>query len=470
MFKDKIISEFEGKNILILGFGKEGKTTYDFLKSNNVNCKISIADKNKDIDSLCNVEMYLGENYIDSIYKAWDIIIKSPGISFKEIDLNKVTATLTSQTELLLKHGKNKIIGITGTKGKSTTSTLLYNILNKKYSVKLIGNIGVPPFLAIDNWDDTDYFVYEMSCHQLEKIKYSPKISVFLNIFEEHLDHYESYKQYIEAKRNIFKHQTSDDIFLFNDFFAGKIVGNNMLNQINIALISPELCSIYENNSEVRESVSYDLKNFVSINNSIIDIELENYKNKQIILPSDIKNIRGIHNYYNAMVAITISYILGVSDKDIISALKEFTGLSHRLQYIGTYNGVDYVDDSISTIPEATINGITSINNVQSVLIGGMDRGIDYSALCSYLENLNIKNIIFMYDTGKQIYDKLTKKTSVDNMVYVENLEEAVKYAALNTPKGSTCLLSPAAASYGYFKNFEDRGDKFKEYVIKYTK
>ena len=113
MFKDNIFSEFDGKNILILGFGKEGKTTYDFLKSNNVNCKISIADKNKDIDSLCNVEMYLGENYIDSIYKNWDLIIKSPGISFKEIDLSKVTATLTSQTELLLKYGKNIKIGIT---------------------------------------------------------------------------------------------------------------------------------------------------------------------------------------------------------------------------------------------------------------------------------------------------------------------------------------------------------------------
>lgn len=471
LLKEKIAREFESKKVLLLGFGREGKATYDFLKSNKINCQISIADRNELLEQIAGAHLYLGENYLNSIYDTWDIIIKSPGISYKEIEMSKVKAKITSQTELLLKHGKDKIIGITGTKGKSTTSTLLYNVLSKKYNVKLIGNIGVPPFIAIEDWESTDYFVCELSCHQLERIEYSPNIAVFLNIFEEHLDHYNSYEEYIDAKRNIFKHQESTDLFLFNDFFANKIVGNNKLNQVSIGLESIELFNIYEQNLETKDSLRLNKSNnnSISIDKRVINICI-NGKNKQIVLPQNLKGIIGIHNYYNAMVAVAIGYVLQVDEKDICMALQEFTGLNHRLQYIGTYNEVDYFDDSISTIPEATINGVRSLNNVQTVLIGGMDRGIDYSILCNYLAKLDIKNIILMYETGKQLYDKLSVISNMDNIICVKDLEDAVKYAATHTPKNSSCLLSPAAASYGYFKNFEDRGDKFKEYVIKYTK
>lgn len=469
MLKEKIASEFKDKKVLILGFGREGKATYDFLKANNINCKVTIADKNEEVEPLEQVNLCLGEQYIKSVYSDYDIIMKSPGISFKQLDISKIKAKITSQTELLLKYGKDKIIGVTGTKGKSTTATLLYNILKQKYCVKLIGNIGVPPFTAIEEWEQTDYFVYELSCHQLEKVKYSPKIAVFLNIFEEHLDHYESYEQYIDAKRNIFKHQEPSDIFLFNEFFAGKIVANNVLNQVCIALRSEELFGIYEQNSEIRETEKTNSDNYASIDKNIISLSLNNSL-KRIELPLDIKGLIGVHNYYNAMVTVIVAELLGVEHDKIFSALKEFKGLDHRLQYIGTYNGVDYIDDSISTIPEATINGVTSVANVQTVIIGGMDRGIDYSNLRDFLAALDVKNIILMYETGKLLYDILNSVPNMNNIVYVKDLDEAVRYAVANTPTGSVCLLSPAAASYGYFKNFEDRGTKFKEYIIKYTK
>lgn len=469
MLKEKLASEFYGKKILILGFGREGKATYEFLKNNNIDCQIAIADVNSNISELDGIDVFAGENYIEAIYKKYDIVVKSPGISYKQIDISRVTAKITSQTELLLKHGKDKIIGITGTKGKSTTATLLYNMLSKKYKTKLIGNIGVAPFTVAEEWEDIDYFVYELSCHQLENVSFSPRIAVFLNIFEEHLDHYNSYEQYIEAKRNIFKHQGATDILLYNSFFGAKIISHNIINSILIPMESEDLFNIYERNSEIREAATINTECHASINGRTLDIGLGDI-HRNIKIPMSVKGLIGVHNLYNAMAAIVVALYLGVKEKNIFSALEEFKGLDHRLQYIGTYNGVDYIDDSISTIPEATINGISSLSNVQTVIIGGMDRGIDYSSLYNYLVKVKIKNIVLMYETGKQIFKAIQEIDNNNNVVYVENLEEAVKVAINCTPKGSVCLLSPAAASYGYFKNFEDRGDKFKEYIINYTK
>ena len=215
--KYKIIEELTNKKVLILGFGREGKSTYKFIKENGVKCDLAIADRNdidkNDLDD--NVIVYTGEDYMNDILK-YDIVIKSPGISFKGIDYSEFESRITSQTELFLKYARNKVVGITGTKGKSTTSSLIYQMLKEKYNTRFVGNIGKPVFEEIDGYDKTDIFVYELSSHQLEHIKYSPHIAVLLNMFEEHLDHYNSYDEYKEAKRNIFKYQGENDIYVFN--------------------------------------------------------------------------------------------------------------------------------------------------------------------------------------------------------------------------------------------------------------
>ena len=149
--------------------------------------------------------------------------------------------------------------------------------------------------------------------------------------------------------------------------------------------------------------------------------------------------------------------------------IKNLKPLPHRLETIGTYEGVKYIDDSISTIPEATISALKSINDVDTVLIGGMDRGVNYDALIEYLINAKVSNVILMYDSGKRIYEKLRKRPLKNNLVFAEDLEKATELATKITGKGSICLLSPASASYGFFKNFEERGDKFKEYIKKYS-
>ena len=427
--KDKIIQELTDKKILILGFGREGRSTYKFIKDNNINCSLGIADMNTITDKEIlnnNISLHTGANYLDAM-KDYDLIIKTPGISFKNLDLTGIRDKIISQTELFLKYGKNKIIGITGTKGKSTTSSLIYSMLKQKYNVLLVGNIGLPAFDEIENEEQIDYFVYELSSHQLEFVKHSPHIAVLLNMYEEHLDHYKGYEEYKEAKRNIFRYQNVQDYFIYNEQEKQTLINNIELQQ-NEVPVTKENCSVEE---------------------------------KYISLP-------GEHNKFNIAVAVSIAKLLDVPEKDIIYAISTFKPLSHRLESVGVYNDVEYIDDSIATIPQAVISAVRTIPNIDTVIIGGMDRGINYDMLIEEIKTGFTNNVILMYDSGKKIYEAL-KNSDNKNIYYVENLEEAVKLAVKVTRKNKKCLLSPAAASYGVFKNFEERGDKFKEYVIKYT-
>jgi len=401
------------KSILILGFGREGKSTYEFIKKYVTYNELGIADSN---EPKCDEKVYFGENYLESVHD-YDIVIKSPGIPFFNIPEDVL---VTSQTELMLRFNRKNMVGVTGTKGKSTTASLIYSILKEaNKDVRLVGNIGVPIFDLIDEISDDTILVCEMSSHQLEHIKFSPHVAVLLNIFEEHLDHYSSYEDYQLAKVNIFRNQKEDDIVIYSN--ENKLV----CEYINKYATSKKF------------SFPYDYK----IESRLI----------------------GEHNKKNIMAARLVALSYGVSEEDIIKAVKDFTGLPHRLQYVGDYAGIKYYNDSISTIPEATIIAIETLPDVDTVLIGGMDRGIHYDMLIKYLEKSNISNIILMYETGKRIFDKLKK----DGVRYVKDLEEAVSLAKKVTRKGKTCLLSPAAASYGFFKNFEERGNAFCELIKK---
>jgi len=451
--KDKIIQELTGKKILILGFGREGKSTYHFIKSNNIQCEIGIADINDITDEEVlkdNVNLHTGEGYLD-VMKEYDLVMKTPGQSFKNVELSGIREKITSQAELFLKYGGKKVIGITGTKGKSTTSSLIYAMLNEKYNTLLVGNIGLPAFNEMDTFDEVDYYVYEFSSHQLEFIDYDPHISVLLNMYEDHLDHYKSYEEYKEAKRNIYKYQKEEDYYIFNENEKEILNGDRELKQHLIGVGKDET-------SEDNQVYYLDNEIYLNING-----------NKMSVSIPQNENIHGEHNKYNIAVATTVAKILNVEDKKIIKAIEEFKPLAHRLETVGTYEEVTYIDDSIATIPEAVISAVESIPNINTVIIGGMDRGIHYSSLIEFLAKDKIENVILMYDSGKRIYEELTKRKTNSNIVYAEDLEKAVELATQITRKGTICLMSPAAASYGVFKNFEERGDKFKEYVIKYT-
>lgn len=440
MLKEKINEYLSNSSILILGFGREGKSTLRYIKSNYINyTRLAVADKNENIQKEEGIEYFLGEDYL-SVINDFDIVIKSPGISLKDIDTSHMKGRITSQADLFLKFGKDKVVGITGTKGKSTTVSVIHKMLKDTYSVELVGNIGIPALDYVDNFDDTDYFVYELSSHQLELVNHSPKIAVFLNLYEEHLDYYTSFEAYANAKRNIFKFQRASDYLVCNKDMEKVLLSDTPVNS-NLVLVSEKVSEC------------------MPLKNEFVDIDLDKSK----------VNILGIHNLYNITVAAVVAKLLNVSDASILKAIKSIKPLPHRLESIGEFGDVQYIDDSISTIPQATISAMESIADIDTVLIGGMDRGVNYDDLAEYLIETKTHNVILMYDSGKRIYESIKSRHTKNNIIYAEDLEKAVDLAVSITNKGKVCLLSPAAASYGYFKNFEERGDKFKEFVKKYS-
>ncbi len=421
------------KKVLILGFGREGRSTYNVIK--DMPCEIGIADKN-DVAFNADVKFYMGDDYQKAIYD-YDLVFKSPGIVLED-QCEKVLSKIVAQADCMIKRYKDQIIGITGTKGKSTVTTLAYHILkNAVGNCILMGNIGIPAFDMLGDIDEKSILVYEFSCHQLEYSPYSPHTGVLLNIFPEHLDHYGTVEKYEMAKKNIYLNQNADDVLICNI----DNVPDMLYNKGNLV------------------TVSLDKKADVYVeDNAIVDFD-------KVINFTDLEsNLLGRHNMYNIAICYNICKRYGVSLEEFKKHLKTYKPLPHRLEFAGEYDGVKYYDDSISTIGETTIQGLESLENVGTLIIGGMDRGICYDVLVEFLKGYKLDNIICMYDTGKLLYDRL-KDCGDKNVVLVDDLENAVVKAKDITPKGKVCLMSPAAASYGFFKNFEERGDKFKEYI-----
>ena len=284
----------------------------------------------------------------------------------------------------------------------------------------------------IDNFDDDTTLVIECSSHQLEFIKTSPHIGIILNLHPEHLDHYRSLNDYYNAKLNMFKYQNSNDYILYDDSIKDYIDADSIKIDINKDIF------IKDGN--------------VYIKKGNVDVLVYDTNSKRKLL--------GDHNLNNILFVLMIVDILGYDIKKSLEIINNFEPLEHRMEYVGKYNGIDFYNDSIATIPDATINCINAIKGVDTLILGGNDRGLDYTDLIQFVNNSNLENIICLAKTAHDYMDKLTKKT-----YKVESLEEAVKIAKKVTKH--VCVLSPAASSYGYFKNFEERGKLFKELVRK---
>lgn len=432
--REKIEAFFKGKRVLILGFGREGKSTLDLIK--DFDCEIGIADQNLVVSpEIEKYKLFGGENYLDSI-KEYDIVMKTPGIALLDKISDDEKKKITGQTDLFLRFCPNITIGVTGTKGKSTTSSLITHILNHcgKNAV-LIGNIGIPPLSVVNSLEKDTIAVMEMSCHQLEYVQASPKTAVLLNVYEEHLDHYVNFNAYKSAKENIYRYQGENDLLIFNKDLESEEINSLPFKKITASLEEKaDICVIDS------------------------DIILEN---QRISYEKLSPKLEGKHNLYNIGVALCAAVHQGCDLNKAVEAVSSFNGLEHRMEFVKTVNGVKYINDSISTIPLATINAVKTFN-ADTVIIGGMERGINYDILADFLNKGNVNNIICLPDSGYRIADMLNSEL---NVYKVKNMEEAVEKAALVTKH--CCLLSPAAASYGFYKNFEERGKHFKELVNK---
>jgi UDP-N-acetylmuramoyl-L-alanine---L-glutamate ligase len=428
------LEELKNKKILIVGRGIEGNATYKYLKKKLLNCVIDIVDQ-KD-----------GVNYLDQQAK-YDIAVKSPGVKSELLKIPYTTAT-----NIFLVNAKAKVIGITGTKGKSTTSTLIYEMLKKQeLNVYLGGNIGQSPLDFIDNLDEDSWTVLEMSSYQLSDSKFSPHIAVVLMISSEHLDYHKTQEAYVAAKRNILKFQTSQDFAVINkDYLASH--ESDVYTLAKIFQVSRE--REVGNGCFVKDEIAWFSRD---------------EKKEKIIETNKIK-LLGLHNLENVCSASCAAILAGASIKNIAQVLEEFGGLEHRLEFVGEKNGVTFYNDSLATIPEAAIEAMEALPDAETLIAGGHDRGLDYSILGQYLNKGQIKTLILFPPSGVRIWEEVCKSTSEGNRpekFEVKTMEQAVRIAAAETTPGKIALLSPASASFGIFKDYKDRGDQFKKEIEK---
>ena len=422
------INDLKDKRILILGFGKEGRDNFEFLRKLFPKKVLGVADQKEfsifirqPADRFSNVKWHLGENYLKAV-KDYDVIIKSPGIPFKILPktvLNKII----SQTEIFFENCPGRIIGITGTKGKSTTASMIYQILKKGgFRTHLIGNIGKPALNLLFRTGPKDVYVYELSSHQLYNLKKSPQIAVFLNIYPEHLDYYGNLKEYAAAKAKIALYQTKNDYLVFNS--EDKLV-------------------------------------------------------RKIAKKSKAKKIPIKGKYYelDKAAARAVGEIFGIPQKIIEKAIREFKPLPHRLELIGEFRGITFYNDALSTIPETAILAMEALGKrVQTIFLGGFDRKINFKKLAEFIvKQKNIKNIILFPTTGEKIWKairlaSLARGKKLPKHFFANNMPEAVKIAYQNTQKGKICLLSCASTSFSIFRDYKEKGGLFKKYVKEFAK
>lgn len=424
----RLIEYIKNKKILILGFGREGKSTYNFIRKYLPEKHLAIGDKNAVTLDDANVSFNCGEDYLEHLGN-YDLVFKSPGIPFVGVRYPETTE-ITCQTDMFLRFADCTVVGVTGTKGKTTTSTLIFRMLKEAgFDVSLIGNIGVPVFEEI-NMSNDSVAVIEMSSHQLEFTRTSPHVAVMTNVYEEHLDHYEEgFKGYVCSKLNIVRHQTANDFFVFN--------GTQGLKEyIDTDSLKAECIKVF---AEPDSFVS----TLTTLNN----------------------NLKGRHNAMDIGFAAAAAKAMGADEASIRRAIEKFEGIPNRMEYFGTFSGVDYYNDSIATIPEAVLCAVEAIGNVGTLIIGGLDRGLDYSDFEKALSVLDIDNLVCLPETGHNIADNIAKIGSKAKVFKVADLPEAVDKCIEFTEKGKACIMSPAAASYNIYRDFEEKGNHFKQLV-----
>jgi len=389
-----LINELKNKSIVILGFGREGKDTLLFFKKIFPKKKIGIADQKLD------------KNYLKKL-DGYDIIIKTPGVPFKILP-KKIRGKITTQTEIFLDNCPGTVVGVTGTKGKSSTASFIYQTLKKAgLKVYLIGNIGQPVLSFLKKARPQSIFVYELSCHQLYNLKKSPHIAVLLNIYPEHLDYYRNFREYAQAKAKITKFQTKDDYLIYNS-------------------LDPEV--------------------------------------KKIAKASRAKKIpiRGKYYELDKAAAKAVAKIFKVPE------LKKFEFLPHRLEYVGKFQRISFYNDSLSTIPQTTIEALDFLgNNVKTLILGGFDRGLNFKKLAQRIKKSRVKTLILFPTTGQRILKELSSLGFRRELSSFEvgDMETAVKLAYQHTSKNKICLMSPASPSFGIFKDYAERGKMFKKFI-----
>lgn len=459
---NKKLEEFnkflDSKKVAIIGMGVSNLPLLDYFYDKNA--KVTVFDKNTPSDEIMEkinkyrYEVEIGE-YNLSRLNGFDIIFRSPSVLPTREELVTAAnkgAIITSEIEMVLKLAPCKIIGVTGTEGKTTTTSIIYEILKSSgKNCFLGGNIGKPIFTEIKNMKPEDIVVLELSSFQLMGMEVSPDISVVTNMYPDHLNIHSSYEEYQQAKKNIFLHQNEHGVVILN--YDNEIT-RKFADEVKSNLV---FFSSLENleNGYVYDRKDETIKSYV------------NGKSENILKKQEIK-LRGIHNYENICAALAATAPI-VDEKSQIKAIKEFNGVEHRLEFVRELNGVKYYNDSIGTSPASTIAGLNAFDENIILLAGGSDKGLDYTEIGETIAK-KVRVLLLTGPTAEKI-ENATKlamsksgKETVE-IIHCKDLQEAVSMANEKAKSGEIVLMSPASASFDAFKNFIERGIKFKEFV-----
>lgn len=424
--------EFKNKRVAVIGAGVEGKASKEFFKKKGA--IVTVLDQRQ------------GKNYLKDLNK-YDLVVRSPGVKLSLLK-NANPAKITSQTKLFFDLCPSPIIGVTGTKGKGTTASLIYEMLKAEgKNVYLGGNIGKSPFDFLDKLNAHSIVVLELSSFQLMDLKKSPHIAVMLMTTSEHLDWHTDVKEYIDAKRNLLRFQTKSDFAIVNRDYPASLE-SDVYSEGKVYYVS-------------REREGYE-GCFVSGNMLVVQMNGKNYD----LIPSEEVFLPGKHNLENVCAAIMAAKLCGISNENIVKVIKTFKGLEHRIELVGEINGVKYYDDSFSTTPETAIAAIEAFENPEILILGGSSKNSDFTELGRLISSKkNIKAIIGIGVEWPKIRSKISKKSKIPFIEGAENMEKIVKSAAEIAKEGDVVLLSPACASFDMFKNYKDRGEQFKKEV-----
>ncbi len=459
---NKKLEEFnkflDSKKVAIIGMGVSNLPLLDYFYDKNA--KVTVFDKNTPSDEIMEkinkyrYEVEIGE-YNLSRLNGFDIVFRSPSVLPTREELVTAAnkgAIITSEIEMVLKLAPCKIIGVTGTEGKTTTTSIIYEILKSSgKNCFLGGNIGKPIFTEIKNMKPEDIVVLELSSFQLMGMEVSPDISVVTNMYPDHLNIHSSYEEYQQAKKNIFLHQNENGVVILN--YDNEIT-RKFADEVKSNLV------YFSSLQKLKNGYVYDRK----------DETIKRYangKSENILKKQEIK-LRGIHNYENICAALAATASI-VDEKSQIKAIKQFNGVEHRLEFVRELNGVKYYNDSIGTSPASTIAGLNAFDENIILLAGGSDKGLDYTEIGETIAK-KVRVLLLTGPTAEKI-ENATKlamnkagKETVE-IIHCKDLQEAVSTANEKAKSGEIVLMSPASASFDAFKNFIERGIKFKEFV-----
>ena len=447
--------DLKGKRVLVFGSGKSGIGAAELLGQVGA-CPV-LYDGNPDLDkeavlhktaSIKETDIYAG-GLPEEVQKSLDLAVLSPGVptdlplvkSFYEQGL-----PVWGEVELAFRTGKGRVLAITGTNGKTTTTALLGKIMeDAEDSVFVVGNIGTPYTSKALEMTEDSVTVAEISSFQLETIeKFAPCVSAILNITEDHLNRHHTMEEYIRVKELIVKNQKPEDVCVLN--YEDPVLrefGKNIVPQ-----------TVYFS-SERR------LEKGIFLEDGQIILKTEDQE-ISLVKTDDLK-LLGKHNFENIMAAAAMAYYAGVSVESIRKSICEFTAVEHRIEYVTEKNGVVYYNDSKGTNPDAAIKGIQAMNRPTWLIGGGYDKGSSYDEWLNSFDG-KVRSLVLIGQTKEKIREA-AERLGVCSCILCEDLQEAVKICSEKAQPGEAVLLSPACASWGQFDNYEQRGDCFKEYV-----